>query len=95
MQAVKNILRECYGNKDAVDDELVHLISRPGSEVSFNSDLGLKPKLCICLIFSDGYGAWGEKHEASCRPLPSHLNMLLANFESHDSHDYRYYQIYR
>ena len=30
LQAVRNILRECYGNKDAVDEELVNAILKPG-----------------------------------------------------------------
>ena len=30
VQAVRNILRECYGNKNAVDEELVNAILKPG-----------------------------------------------------------------
>ena len=33
LQAVKNVLRECYGDKDAVSDELVDFILKPGLEV--------------------------------------------------------------
>lgn len=32
-QAVRNVLRECYGDKNAVDDELVDYILKPGLEV--------------------------------------------------------------
>lgn len=32
-QAVRNVLRECYGNKDAVTDELVAAILKPGQQV--------------------------------------------------------------
>ena len=30
MQAVKNILKQCYGDKAAVTDELVEAILKPG-----------------------------------------------------------------
>ena len=33
VQAVKNVLRECYGDKEAVTDELVDFILKPGLEV--------------------------------------------------------------
>lgn len=32
-QAIKSVLQECYGNKEAVTDELVDCILKPGLEV--------------------------------------------------------------
>ena len=42
MQAVRNILRECYGNKDAVTDELVDCILKPGLLVRDYQRWGVK-----------------------------------------------------
>lgn len=39
LQAVRNVLRECYGDKDAVTDELVDFILKPGLEVYLHSSL--------------------------------------------------------
>ena len=33
MQAIKSVLQECYGNKEAVTDELVDCILKPGLTV--------------------------------------------------------------
>lgn len=44
LQSIKSVLQECYGNKDAVTDELVDCILKPGLTVwhalSFASSKG-------------------------------------------------------
>lgn len=62
MQAVKKILRQCYGNnKEAVSDELVQYLLDPGMQAGSFWPL---PLLCLCTFIT-------QLLTASCHSLCS------------------------